>query len=96
MARFRDALDFYRHGSRDAFAAVAADPEQWQPLSVSCGGCGTRYLATVARRRPSDDGTAVGAYPDVMGQTLLVTRALTRECPDHAYRIRVNAFTVVA
>lgn len=96
MANISDGLDFYRHGSRDAFAAVAAEFTHWQAVVARCGGCGTRYLASVERRHPPDDSATVCAYPDVVGQTVLVERTLLRECPDHPYRIRASAFTVVA
>jgi hypothetical protein len=35
------------------------------------------------------------AYPDVAGQRLLAERILERECPDHGFRLRVRAFSVV-
>jgi hypothetical protein len=34
-------------------------------------------------------------YPDVAGQMILAERALAAECPDHGFRMRVRAFTVV-
>jgi hypothetical protein len=89
-------LDFYLQGSRGSYAAAAAASDGWQCLSVTCSGCGSRYLASVARRCESDDAAAVAGYPDVAGQMLLAQRNLASECPDHGYRIRVRAFTVVA
>jgi hypothetical protein len=35
------------------------------------------------------------AYPDVAGQMILAERALAAECPDHGFRLRVRAFSVV-
>jgi hypothetical protein len=89
-------LDFYLQGSRGAYAAAAASADGWQSISVTCPGCASRYLASVARRCPSDDAAMVAGYPDVAGQMLLAERNLGAECPDHGYRIRVRAFTVVA
>ena len=89
-------LDFYLQGTRGAYAASAASTEAWQPVSVSCPSCGSRYLASVARRALTHDAATVAAYPDVAGQTLLEARTLSAECPDHGYRLRVRAFTVVA
>ena len=90
------ALDFYLQGTRGAYAASAAAAEAWQPISVSCPSCGSRYLASIARRALTHDADTVAAYPDVAGQTLLAARSLAAECPDHGYRLRVPAFTVVA
>jgi hypothetical protein len=67
----------------------------WQCISVVCPKCGARYLASVERRDEGDDATAVTAYPDVAGQRLLATRALSSECPDHGYRLRVRPFSIV-
>ncbi|MGH2586109.1 MAG: hypothetical protein ACRDJE_14445 [Dehalococcoidia bacterium] len=88
-------IDFYLQGSRGAYAAAAAATEGWQSIAVACLGCGARYLASVARRCESDDAEAVAGYPDVAGQTLLARRYLHDECPDHGFRVRVRAFTVV-
>ena len=89
-------IDFFLQGTRGAYAAAAGAAEAWQCVSVSCPGCGTRYLASVARRSTIHDADAVLAYPDVAGQMLLAARNLARECPDHGYRLRVRAFSVVA
>jgi hypothetical protein len=89
-------LDFYLQGSRGSYAAAAASADGWQCLSVNCSGCGSRFLASVARRSEADDAEVVAAYPDVAGQMLLARRNLAAECPDHGYRLRVRAFTVVA
>ena len=90
------ALDLYLQGTRGAYAASAAAAEAWQPVSVSCPSCGSRYLASVPRRAVTHDAATVAAYPDVAGQMLLAARNLAAECPDHGYRLRVRAFTVVA
>ena len=89
-------LDFYRQGTRGAFAACAASAENWQPVGVNCPSCGARYIAAISRRDPLHDAGAVSNYPDVAGQTLLAARALAADCPDHATRVRVRAFSVVA
>ena len=89
-------LDFYRQGTRGAFAACAASAESWQPVGVTCPGCGARFIAAVSRRDPHHNAAAVSNYPDVAGQSLLAERALAADCPDHAVRVRVRAFTVVA
>jgi hypothetical protein len=89
-------LDFYLQGSRGSYACAAAAVDGWQCLSISCTGCGSRYFASVARRDQSDDAATVAGYPDVTGQMLLAARNLAAECPDHGYRLRVRAFTVVA
>jgi hypothetical protein len=89
-------LDFYLQGTRGSYAAAAASVDGWQCLSITCSGCGSRYLASVERRSQSDDAEAVAGYPDVAGQMLLARRYVAAECPDHGYRMRVRAFTVVA
>lgn len=88
-------LDFYLQGSRGSYAAAAAAADGWQCVSVTCSGCGSRFLGSVERRSPSDDAEMVAGYPDVAGQMLLAQRNLAAECPDHGYRLRVRAFTVV-
>ena len=99
--RARGGIDV--EGERVGFAAIervttdaAAAVDGWQCISVTCTGCGSRYLASVARRDQADDAAAVAGYPDVAGQMLLAARNLAAECPDHGYRLRVRAFTVVA
>jgi hypothetical protein len=74
-------LDFYLQGSRGAYAAVAAAADGWQCISVTCSGCGSRYVASVARRSESDDADAVAAYPDIAGQMLLARRNLRSSAP---------------
>jgi hypothetical protein len=88
-------LDFFRQGSRGAYAAAAAGVDTWQCISVVCPRCGARYLASVERRDAEDNAAAVASYPDVAGQRLLAGRALGSECPDHAHRLRVRAFSIV-
>jgi hypothetical protein len=88
-------IDFYLQGTRGAYAAAAAATEAWQALSVNCPACGARFVASIARRSPEHDAAAVRAYPDVAGQMLLATRTLGAECPDHGYRVRVRAFSIV-
>jgi hypothetical protein len=88
-------LDFYRQGTRGAHASAAASAEAWQCVSVTCPSCDARYLASVSRRSLTHDAAAVLAYPDVAGQMLLAERTLAGECPDHGFRLRVRAFTVV-
>lgn len=88
-------LDFYRQGTRGAFAACAAAAESWQPVSVTCPDCGARYIAAVSRRAPLHDAAAISTYPDVAGQTLLAARSLAADCPDHGVRVRVRAFSIV-
>ena len=89
-------IDFFVQGTRGAYAACAAAAEAWQSLGVACPGCGRRYFASVTRRDLSHDAATVRAYPDVAGQMLIATDALAGECPDHAYRVRVRAFSIVA
>ena len=89
-------LDFFLQGSRGAYAACAASAEAWQTISIVCPGCERRYVASVARRDASHDAAAVRAYPDLAGQALVATSTLAAECPDHGYRVRVRAFSVVA
>lgn len=88
-------LDFYLQGTKGAYAACAAAADAWQSLSVTCRCCGARFVATVPRRDPTHTARAVLAYPDVAGQLLVAERVLARECPDHGYRLRVRAFSVV-
>ena len=88
-------LDFYLQGTRGAYASAAAAAEAWQCVSITCPSCGARYLASVSRRSLTHDAATVLAYPDVAGQTLIAERTLAGECPDHGYRLRVRAFTVV-
>ena len=88
-------LDFFRQGSRGAYAAAAAATDAWQCISVQCPRCDSRYLASVERRSVDDGAAVVIAYPDVAGQVLLAARTLNDECPDHGYRLRVRAFNVV-
>lgn len=88
-------LDFFRQGSRGAYAAAAAGVDTWQCISVVCPACGARYLASVERRDTGDGAAAVSAYPDVAGQALIAGRALGGECPDHGYRLRVRPFSIV-
>jgi hypothetical protein len=88
-------IDFYLQGTRGAYAACAAAVDAWQSISVACRGCGARYIATVSRRDSSHTEATVLAYPDVAGQRLLAERTLERECPDHGFRLRVRAFSVV-
>ena len=89
-------LDFFLQGTRGAYASVAASAEAWQCVSITCPDCGARYLASVSRRSLTHDAAIVLAYADVAGQVLIAERALAGECPDHGYRLRVRAFTVVA
>ena len=88
-------LDFYRQGTRGAFVACAAVADRWQAVSIACPGCGARYIAAVARRHRIDDAATVAAYPDIAGQSLTATHHLAAECPDHGFRVRVGAFSVV-
>ena len=89
-------IDFFLQGTRGAYAAAAGAADAWQCVSVTCPDCGARYLASVPRRSINHDAVAVLAYPDVAGQMLLAARRLAGECPDHGYRLRVRAFSVVA
>ena len=89
-------IDFFLQGTRGAYAAAAASAEAWQCVSITCPSCGARYLASVARRSLAHDAATVLGYADVAGQMLLGARSLATECPDHGYRLRVRAFTVVA
>lgn len=89
-------LDFFLQGTRGAYAASAGSAETWQCVSINCPACGSRYLASVERRSAAHDASVVLAYPDIAGQMLLAARTLAGECPDHGYRLRVRAFTVVA
>jgi hypothetical protein len=88
-------LDFYRQGSRGAYAAAAAGVDTWQCISVLCPKCGARYLASVERRGKDDDAATVRFYPDIAGQILIARRSLGAECPDHGHRLRVRAFSIV-
>jgi hypothetical protein len=88
-------IDFHLQGTRGAYAACAAAADAWQSISVACRRCGARYIATIPRRDPAHSDATVLAYPDVAGQMLLAERNLERECPDHGFRLRVRAFSVV-
>lgn len=88
-------IDFHMQGTRGAFAACAAAVDAWQSISVACRGCGARYIAAVSRRDPAHSDMTVLAYPDIAGQMLLAERNLEGECPDHGFRLRVRAFSIV-
>lgn len=88
-------VHFYLQGTRGAYVACAADSASWQPVTVICPGCGARYIASVEKRDAEHTAAAVAAYPDVAGQALLAARSLGGECPDHGFRVRVRAFSIV-
>lgn len=88
-------VHFFRQGTRGAYVACAANCDTWQAVSVRCPACGARYIASVEKRAAHHHAAAVAAYPDVAGQILLAANVLARECPDHGYRVRVRAFSVV-
>src|SRR5262245_29267389 len=88
-------IEFHLQGTRGAYAACAAAVDAWQSLSVACRSCGARYIAAVSRRDPAHSEATVLAYPDIAGQRLLAERNLERECPDHGFRLRVRAFSIV-
>lgn len=88
-------VHFYLQGTRGAYVACAADLTVWQPVTATCSGCGARYIASVEKRDADHTAATVAAYPDVAGQALLAARTLESECPDHGFRVRVRAFSIV-